>query len=317
MSAAPPSPTTSTPAPTVAPGGLARWTHAALVANLAAQILIIGTGGAVRLTGSGLGCSTWPQCEPGEFTPRLHDAATIHPFIEFGNRTLTGVLTVVALAVAVLVWRERTRSRSFRVLGLVPLLGVLVQAVLGGITVLVDLHPAVVGSHMFISMGLVAVSTVLVVRWGELDGPARPLVPERVVRLGQLLAVLGVAVVALGIVTTGAGPHSGDNEVGYRFALDPYLVAKVHALSVWAFVLVLAALLVSLRTGPRRARRAAFVLLAVTLAQAVVGYVQFFTGLPIALVNLHMVAAAGLMAVGTWFLLTLRERTPAAERCVS
>ena len=105
--------------------------------------------------------------------------------------------------------------------------------------------------------------------------------------------------------------------MGYRFALDPYLVAKVHALSVWVFVLVLAALLVSLRTGPRRARRAALVLLAVTLAQAVVGYVQFFTGLPIVLVNLHMVAAAGLMAVGTWFLLTLRERTPAAERCVS
>jgi cytochrome c oxidase assembly protein subunit 15 len=163
---------------------------------------------------------------------------------------------------------------------------------------------------MFVSMALVAVSTVLLVRWGEPDGPARPVVPRRVVMLSWLLAAAGVAVVALGIVTTGAGPHSGDEEVGYRFAVDPYLMAKAHAASVWLFVAVLAGLLVELRRGPERARRAGTVLLATTLAQAAVGYVQFFTGLPIALVNLHMVAAAGLVAVGTWFLLTLRERTP-------
>ncbi|WP_448631820.1 hypothetical protein [Cellulomonas soli] len=174
---------------------------------------------------------------------------------------------------------------------------------------LVDLHPAVVGSHMFVSMALVAVSTVLLVRWGQPDGAPRSVVAASTVRLGALLAVLGVAVVALGILTTGAGPHSGDEEVGYRFALDPYLTAKVHALSVWAFTATLVVLVVRLRRGPDRPRRAAAVLLATTLAQAVVGYVQFFTGLPIALVNLHMVAAAVLMAVGTWFLLTMRERT--------
>lgn len=309
MSAAPPSPSTRTPDAAPTSGALARWTRAAIVANLVAQIVIVGTGGAVRLTGSGLGCSTWPQCEPGEFTPQLHEASTIHPFVEFGNRTLTGVLTVVAIAVVLLVWQDRSRSRSVRVLALAPLVGVLAQAVLGGITVLVDLHPAVVGSHMFVSMALVAVSTVLLVRWGEPDGPARPVVPRRVVVLSWLLAVAGVAVVALGIVTTGAGPHSGDEEVGYRFAVDPYVMAKAHAAAVWLFVAVLAGLLVELRRGPDRARRAGTVLLVTTLAQAAVGYVQFFTGLPIALVNLHMVAAAALVAVGTWFLLTLRERT--------
>ncbi|MGN8246324.1 COX15/CtaA family protein [Cellulomonas soli] len=311
MSAVPPtsvaSPVPPAPAPTPSRGS--DWARRAIVANLVAQVVIIGTGGAVRLTGSGLGCSTWPQCEPGEFTPQLHEASTIHPFVEFGNRTLTGVLVVVALAVAVLVWRQVDRPRSLRVLAVMPLAGVLLQAVLGGITVLVDLHPAVVGSHMFVSMALVAVSTVLLVRWDEPDGPVRRVVPDRVVRLGALLAAAGVAVVALGILTTGAGPHSGDEEVGYRFALDPYLIAKVHAVSVWVFVAVLGLLLLQLRQGPQRARRAGLVLLVTTLAQAVVGYVQFFTGLPVALVNLHMVAAAVLVSVGTWFLLTLRERT--------
>ena len=123
-----PTPSTSPATRTRDWSGLARrWTRPAIIANLVAQIVIVGTGGAVRLTGSGLGCSTWPMCEPGEFTPRLHDASTIHPFIEFGNRTLTGVLGVIAVAVAVMVWTNRSRSLSYRLLGLTPLLGVILQ----------------------------------------------------------------------------------------------------------------------------------------------------------------------------------------------
>src|SRR3954465_3192159 len=128
------------------------------LASLVAMVLIVGTGGAVRLTGSGLGCSTWPQCEPGEFTPQFHAATSIHPFIEFGNRTVSGVLVVIGVLVAVLVFSDRSRPTSYRWLGLAPLLGVLTQAVVGGITVLLDLNPAIVAGHMLISLALVALS---------------------------------------------------------------------------------------------------------------------------------------------------------------
>ncbi len=303
-----------------------RWTHRAVVANLVAQIGIVVTGGAVRLTGSGLGCSTWPQCEPGRFTPELHAAMGIHPLIEFGNRTLTFVLVVLAAAVALLVGLDRSRSRRERVWGWVPIVGVVVQAVVGGITVLVDLHPAVVGSHFMLSMVLVAASTWVLVRTREPDGPVVPVVGPRTRLLAGALALVGAVVLALGVVVTGAGPHSGDEEVGYRFAVDPYLMARVHAASVWLFtglVALTVAVLVRARrvaavtaTADRpagattatveRALRSALVLTAVTLGQGLVGYVQFFTGLPIALVNLHMLGAAVLTWAIVAYLGTLR-----------
>jgi len=289
---------------------LRRWTRPVLVANLVAQMGIIVTGGAVRLTGSGLGCSTWPQCEPGQFTPVLHEATTWHPLIEFGNRTLTGVVGVVALAVALLVVTDVRRSRSFRWLGALPLVGVAIQALIGGATVLLHLHPAVVGIHMLVSLALVAVSTLLLFRSGEGDGPPVRLVAPRVRATGQALAAVAVVLLVLGVVVTGSGPHGGDEDVAYRFAVDPVAVAKAHAAAVWAFVALVVVLLVGLaRTGgPDRARRAAVVLLVVTLAQGLVGYVQYFTGLPELLVGVHMLGAALLTAAVTWSVLTLRER---------
>ena len=293
--------------------GARRWTRAVLVANLVAQTGIIVTGGAVRLTGSGLGCSTWPQCEPGRFTPVLHEATTWHPLIEFGNRTLTGVVGVVALAVALLVVTDVRRSREYRWLGALPLIGVVVQALIGGATVLLHLDPAVVGVHMLVSLALVAVSTLLLVRSGEGDGPPVRLVAPRVRATGQALAAVAVVLLVLGVVVTGSGPHGGDEDVAYRFAVDPVAVAKAHAAAVWAFVVLVVALLVGLtRTvGPATARRAAVVLLVVTLAQGLVGYVQYFTGLPEVLVGVHLLGAALLTATVTWTLLTLRDRPPA------
>nr|WP_298460227.1 COX15/CtaA family protein [uncultured Cellulomonas sp.] len=281
-----------------------------LRANLVAQMGIIVTGGAVRLTGSGLGCSTWPQCEPGSFTPVLHEATTWHPLIEFGNRTLTGVVGVIAVAVALLVVTDTRRARSYRWLGLAPLAGVIAQAVIGGVTVLLHLHPAVVGVHMLVSLGLVTVSTVLLHRSAEGDGPADPVVVPRVRAIGQALAAVAVVLLVLGVVVTGSGPHGGDEDVAYRFAVDPVLVAKLHAAAVWTFVALVVGLLVTLaRTGgPARARRAATVLLGVTLAQGLVGYVQYFTGLPELLVGVHMLGAALLAAAVTWTVLTLRGR---------
>lgn len=279
-----------------------------VVANLVAQIVIVVTGGAVRLTGSGLGCSTWPQCEPGQFTPRVHEATSWHPFIEFGNRTLTGVLVVLAVAVALVVTGDRARSRSYRALGLAPLVGVLAQAVLGGAAVLLDLNPVVVSSHFLVSMALVAVSVVLVRRTAEGDAAPLPAVGAGTRTLSRLLAGVAVGVLALGTVTTGAGPHSGDDARGYRFAVDPVAMARVHALAVWVFVAVLVAVLASLRGAPPAARHAGWVLLVVTLAQAATGYAQLATGLPIALVNLHMLGAALLTAATAQLLLTQRSR---------
>ena len=287
-----------------------RWTRAVLIANLVAQIGIIVTGGAVRLTGSGLGCSTWPQCEPGQFTPVLHEATTWHPLIEFGNRTLTGVVGLVAIAVALLVVTDIRRSRRYRWLGAVPLLGVVAQALIGGVTVLLHLDPAVVGVHMLVSLGLVAVSTLLLVRSREGDAPPVRRVTPRVRAIGQALAGVAVVLLVLGVVVTGSGPHGGDEEVAYRFAVDPVAVAKAHAAAVWAFVALVVGLLVALTraSGPARARRAAVVLLGVTLAQGLIGYVQYFTGLPVVLVGLHLLGAALLTATVTWTLLTLRDR---------
>jgi cytochrome c oxidase assembly protein subunit 15 len=309
------SPTTLDPAPSLLDRWRPRWVRPAVWANLVGQILIVGTGGAVRLTGSGLGCSTWPQCEPGEFTPAFHDATSIHPFIEFGNRTMSGVLVAIGVLVALLVFTDRSRTRSYRWLGLAPLAGVLVQAVVGGITVLVDLNPAIVASHLLISMALVALSMWLVVRTREGDGPSVALVDRTTRGLMWVLGALTVVVLALGVVTTGAGPHSGDEEIGYRFALDPYVVARVHSAAVWAFVAVLAVVLVRVvRAGvPGRARTTGWVLLGVTLGQGLVGYVQLFTGLPIALVNLHMVGAALLTAGVVSYAGSLRVRGDVSE----
>ncbi|MDM7856494.1 COX15/CtaA family protein [Cellulomonas alba] len=293
-----------------------RWTLAAVTANLLGQIVIVGTGGAVRLTASGLGCSTWPQCTPGQFTPEVHDATSFHPFVEFGNRTVSVLLMVVAVAVAVLVTGDRRRPRSYRWLGLVPVIGVFVQAVVGGLTVLFDLNPVLVSSHMLISMGLVALSMWLLVRAREGDEPPVALVDRSVRTLEHALWALAVVVLVLGVVTTGAGPHSGDEQVGYRYAVDPYTVAKVHAASVWLFVIVLAAMLWRMwRTGVRdRPWTVALVLAGLTLGQGTIGYVQLYTGLPIALVNLHLVGAACLTAGVVSVTGALRTRGPRITR---
>ncbi|SNT18909.1 cytochrome c oxidase assembly protein subunit 15 [Micrococcales bacterium KH10] len=280
--------------------------------NLIGQIAIIVTGGLVRLTGSGLGCSTWPMCEPGQFTPQFHEAATYHPFVEFGNRTMSGVLTLLGIFVLLAVWTDRSRAQSYRRWGLVPLIGVLLQAVIGGITVLIELHPAVVGFHMLISVALVAASAYLVQRQSEGDGPAQHNVDGPTRTTVYALGVWLIPVIVLGVLVTGSGPHSGDEEIGYRFALDPAAMARVHAMSVWVFIaLLLVATLMLLRrthSAPALLRRRITWLWALVLLEGVVGYVQYFTGLPAGLVAVHMLLAATLTAVGTLAVTATRSR---------
>lgn len=265
------------------------------MANIFTQGGIIVTGGAVRLTGSGLGCSTWPQCEPGTFTPQLHGALGIHPFIEFGNRTLTFVLLIVAIGVAIAVWDTR---RDLRWWGLVPLLGVVGQAILGGITVLAKLNPVVVAPHLLLSMGLVWQAVWLALKYR--DAPRRD--GRRCIKATlRVNTVLLVGLLILGTVTTGAGPHSGDADATNRLGIDPADAARAHALVVWAFVATLAYLVWKVRDdrsyGDRdEVHKAWTVLVGVTLAQAAIGYVQYFTGLPEVIVGAHLAGAAALTA---------------------
>lgn len=291
-----------------------RLTRRLALANLIAQVGIIVTGGLVRLTGSGLGCSSWPLCEPGQFTPVLHAEMSIHPLIEFGNRTVTGVLLGIALWLAWAVHREpvRSRPRVFRTLAWAVLALIALQAVIGGISVLVELHPAVVGSHMYFSLALVALSTYFVVRLGQPDGPATP--PPA--PLGLLLPALGVAAAVLlvaGVITTGTGPHTGDADTPYRFALDPVAVARVHSLAMWAFLALLGAAVTLSRWAGSGVRPFAWVI-ACALAQGAVGYLQYFTGLPEALVLAHMLLAALLVVAQTACLSGFWPRTVAPQR---
>ncbi|MGY1616887.1 heme A synthase [Geodermatophilus sp. SYSU D00691] len=264
------------------------------LANVVANVLIVVTGGAVRLTGSGLGCPTWPRCTSESFVPTEELAG--HGVIEFGNRTLTGLLTITAIATLVVVWRSaRTDLRRLAVLSF---LGIPVQAALGGVTVLTGLNPWTVAAHFLLSMALVAVTTVLWLRSRE------PGVGQLVVRRPLPLLVAGIAVVTaavlvVGTLVTGSGPHSGDVDddgvpTGDRIGLDPELMSQLHADVVFLLIGLTVALLVALHAtdSPGRVRRAARDLLVVQLAQGVVGYVQYFTDLPIVLVLLHMLGAA-------------------------
>jgi cytochrome c oxidase assembly protein subunit 15 len=281
------------------------------LANVIANGVIVVTGGAVRLTGSGLGCPTWPRCTDDSFvtTPELAG----HGAIEFGNRLLTFVLTAVAIATVVAVFRSvRHDLRPLAVLGL---LGIPAQALLGGVTVLTGLNPWTVAAHFLVSMVLVAVATVLWLRSRE-PGVGRPLLRRPFVLLVTGIAAVTAVVLAVGTVVTGSGPHSGDPEAG-RTGLDPALVSQVHADVVFLLLGLTAALLVALYAtdSPGRVRRAARDLLIVQLAQGVVGYVQYFTDLPIVLVLLHMLGAVLITAFTARLVWSVRG--PASERPLS
>ncbi len=257
------------------------------LANLVANGAIVLTGGAVRLTGSGLGCPTWPRCTDESFvaTPEL----AAHGAIEFGNRLLTFVLTAVAIATVVVVFRSV--RRDLRPLAVLGFLGIPAQALLGGVTVLTGLNPWTVAAHFLVSSVLVAVATLLWLRSRE-PGVGRPLLRRPLPLLVTGIAAVTAVVLALGTVVTGSGPHSGDPEAG-RTGLDPQLVSQLHADAVFLLLGLTIALLVALHAtdSPGRVRRAARALLIVQLAQGLVGYVQYFTDLPVVLVLVHMLGA--------------------------
>lgn len=230
-------------------------------------------------------------------------ASGIHPFVEFGNRTLTGVVSFFAIAVLLVTWRWLGhKGVGFRRLAWVPLLGTAVQAVVGAFVVIADLHPGLVSPHFLISPLLTAVSMVLLVRLYDGDGPARVVVPWRAVWIFIPLAAVGFSVLVLGTLVTGTGPHSGDAGEVTRIAMDPRLISRIHSISVYVFCALLAGLLVVLHRSQARpeARFAAWMLLAMTVLQGIIGYIQYFTGLPGLMVFFHLVGAALFAAAIAW-----------------
>lgn len=298
---------------TRAPGPMARYVRPLAWASIVANIGIVVTGGAVRLTGSGLGCPTWPRCTDESLTP--HGELDLHQAIEFGNRMLTFVLTAVAIAAFVAAWQ--TGRRELRRIALWLALGIPAQALLGGVTVLTGLNSWVVGLHLMLSMAMVALATLFLRRVGQ---PTAVVVPRRTGPLAALAwttYAVTWAVLYVGTVVTGAGPHAGDAETP-RNGLDPLQLSQVHADLVMLMVGLVVGLLVAVRVtdvGPEP-WRAARVLLAVVLAQGLVGFVQYFTDLPEVLVGIHMLGAGLVTAAVTWSVLAIvspatRTATPA------
>ncbi len=256
------------------------------------QGALIVTGGAVRVTGSGLGCPTWPECTPGSYTPVPNQVeGQLHAWIEFGNRLLTFVLLVTALAVFIIsvqATKLAPAKNRIRFLALLQILGILGQGVLGGITVLTDLHPLPVAGHLILSIFLVSGAISL---RNEVIGIEKEIPSGLIKFLLPIYIWLTLAVIIIGTIVTGSGPHAGD-EQAQRFGIDARVISWLHADFVIA-LLILSALmyLIATQNGLKLlSRRIGFFLLIAT-GQGSIGYIQYFTGLPEVLVAAHLLGA--------------------------
>jgi heme a synthase len=259
------------------------------------QSALVLTGGAVRLTGSGLGCPTWPECTPGSYTPVPHQAeGQLHAWIEFGNRLLTFALVAAALAVLIhVLYKQR---KDLRQLALGQVLGIFGQGILGGITVLTQLHPLTVAAHLLLSILLIGGATSL---YDRREIPIRKIKPEDKMTRNLSLAhiYLTFLVIALGTIVTGSGPHAGDEDAR-RFGFDIRTVAWIHAEAVIALMGLTLALYVAVRANPIH-RRKIIVFTIIALAQGAIGYVQYFMGIPEIIVALHLLGAT-LVWIAAW-----------------
>lgn len=291
-----------------------RWTPAprtvrrAVLASLLMNIAIVVTGGAVRLTGSGLGCPTWPKCTSDSLTTTSEMG--FHGYIEFGNRLLTYVLCAAVGWAIIAVRSEKPYRRSLTRLGWLQFWLVMGNSILGGIVVLVGLNPYTVAAHFLLSTSLITVATIMFTRLREGDAEPRPLVGKAVQQLVWFLTVAAGLLVAVGTVVTGAGPHAGDSSEVKRIPLNWEDVTKLHAVLAWIVVSLTFALWFVLKAvdapvGPLHRTRALFLIL---LAQGGIGYVQYFTELPEVLVGAHMLGSCIMWVAVIRVLLSLRER---------
>ncbi|MFK5635398.1 MULTISPECIES: COX15/CtaA family protein [unclassified Ornithinimicrobium] len=283
------------------------WVRTTAWLSLLANSLLVLTGGLVRLTGSGLGCPTWPRCTDASWTST--PAMGLHGAIEFGNRLLTFLLAAVAVLAFLSVWRLRRRHRDLFWLTLVLGLGIVVQAVVGGVTVRTGLNPWVVGVHFVLSAVMIALAASFLARARRASLPAAAAAeaPGQVLgaagrRLRVLLLLVGALtflVVYVGTLVTGTGPHAGDSGEVARHAFDAYWVTRAHTAPAYLLLATTAlAVVVGARDGwPGTLRRPVLGLAVVLVVQGLIGYYQFFNGLPVVAVAAHLVGAAVLVAV--------------------
>jgi cytochrome c oxidase assembly protein subunit 15 len=273
------------------------------------QSALVLTGGAVRLTGSGLGCPTWPECTQGSYTPVPYQAeGQLHAWIEFGNRLLTFALLLSALVAIIYVLNSG--RRDLRSLAAGQVLGIVGQGVLGGITVLTDLHPLPVAGHLLLSMFLIAGAASL---YSRREAPQfKVAAPTKTISvLSQTHIAISFIVLILGTIVTGSGPHAGD-EKAQRFGFDIRSVAILHADAVIFLMGLTIALLVA-ASVTNSTKKAIYIFFAISLAQGGVGYAQYLTGIPEILVAMHL-AGATIFWIAAWRIRLSVVRTSQQER---
>lgn len=260
---------------------------------LTLQAVLVLTGGAVRVTGSGLGCPTWPECTTDSYFPVEGQAeGAFHAWVEFGNRLLTFALLFAALATLIIV--IRAKRRDLRLLALSQIAGIFGQAILGGITVLTNLNPLAVASHFILSIILIAAAHSLVVR----SYATRISSPVRSKYLSAHTALTFLVIVA-GTLVTGAGPHAGDSETP-RLDIAVSLVAAIHGYLVVALILLtIFGIYKKMANFASDTQRYLSIFLAITLIQGVIGYAQYLLGVPEVLVILHLLGSA-LLWIAAW-----------------
>ncbi|AFM17219.1 uncharacterized protein required for cytochrome oxidase assembly [Mycolicibacterium chubuense NBB4] len=272
------------------------------------------TGAIVRVTASGLGCPTWPQCFPGSFTPVPHaEVAGIHQAVEFGNRMITFLVVITAAAAVIVVTRARRRREVLVYAWLMPASTVL-QAVIGGITVLTGLLWWTVAIHLLASMTMVWLAVLLYVKIGEPDdGAPVTCVPKALRQLTFLGGLALAAVLVTGTFVTGAGPHAGDKSIEQpvpRLQVEITTLVHMHSSLLVAYLTLVVSLgfgLLAVR-APRRVLERLAVLAVLVLAQGTLGTVQFFTGVPAVLVAFHVAGAAACTAATAALWASMRER---------
>ncbi|XVV01411.1 COX15/CtaA family protein [Actinosynnema sp. CA-248983] len=290
---------------------LLKFQRAFAVAVVMAQAGIAVTGSIVRVTGSGLGCPTWPECVAGSLTPVEHpEVAPLHQWVEFGNRTLTGLVGIIAALCVLAAWHHKPRRKRVLKLAIIQLVGVGVQAVVGGITVLTGLLWWTVSVHFLISMALTWLAVLLLASLNEGDAPARPLISKNVLRLQVVqAAVLGLLLLA-GTFVTAAGPHAGDASTP-RLDVPVDTLSQLHADLLFLFLGMLIALGFVLGN---QARRAYTILIATVIAQGALGMVQYWTGVPEVLVSIHVLGAGAVVIATANLWVATRERAHQTQR---
>jgi heme a synthase len=278
----------------------------ALVTLVFVAVIII-TGGAVRLTGSGLGCSGWPKCSPG----KLIEASNLNQAIEQINRLITGLIAVPIIATIVAVVRQVERRRDLTMLAVSMFIWLVLEAVVGGIVVRTHLHPISVATHFMLGLAGLVTAVVLHRRTHESPGPFRSSVSAPVRNLVRVVAALATLVMVLGTVVTGTGPHSGDERAIHRFGFLLSSVARVHSLAVWTFIASLIVLYRRTRntTDFQTVGSALEAIAVAVVVQGAIGYLQYETKLPVLLVAMHLIGAVAVTITVTRLLLA--SRTPA------